>query len=91
MNIMVGTQEIILILAILLFVFGPKKLPKMAKDLGRAIQEFKKASTTIVDTASSALQEEDAGETLIKIAKNLGIETENKTVTQIIEEIQKKD
>jgi TatA/E family protein of Tat protein translocase len=88
---MVGTQEIILILAILLFVFGPKKLPKMAKDLGRAIQEFKKASTTIVDTASSALQEEDAGETLIKIAKNLGIETENKTVTQIIEEIQKKD
>jgi TatA/E family protein of Tat protein translocase len=88
---MVGTQEIILILAILLFVFGPKKLPKMAKDLGRAIQEFKQASTTIVDTASSALQEEDAGDTLIKIAKNLGIETDNKTVSQIIEELQKKD
>lgn len=88
---MVGTQEIILILVILLFVFGPKKLPKMAKDLGRAIQEFKKASTTIVDTASSALQEEDAGETLLQIAKNLGIETDNKTVSQIIEELQKKD
>jgi len=91
MTPMVGTQELILILAILLFVIGPKKLPQMAKELGRAIQEFRKASSTIVDTASSAFKDEDAGETLLNIAKNLGIETENKSVTQLIDAIKEKD
>lgn len=91
MNPMVGTQELILILAVLLFVIGPKKMPQMARELGRVVQEFRKASSTIVDSASSAFQDEDAGETLLKIAKNLGIETENKTVTQLIDEIKEKD
>lgn len=88
---MVGTQELILILAVLLFVIGPKKMPQMARELGRVVQEFRKASSTIVDSASSAFQDEDAGETLLKIAKNLGIETENKSVTQLIDEIKEKD
>jgi sec-independent protein translocase protein TatA len=87
MNFMVGTQELILILAVLLFVIGPTKLPQMARELGRAIQEFRKASSAVVDTASNAFQDEDAGETLLKIAKNLGIDTENKSVTQLIDEI----
>lgn len=88
---MVGTQELILILVVLLFVIGPTKLPQMARELGRVYQEFRKASSTVVETASSAFQEEDAGETLLKIAKNLGIETENKSVTQLIDEIKEKD
>ncbi|MCW4040258.1 MAG: twin-arginine translocase TatA/TatE family subunit [Candidatus Bathyarchaeota archaeon] len=88
---MVGTQELILILVVLLFVIGPTKLPHMARELGRVFQEFRKASSAVVETASSAFQEEDAGETLLKIAKNLGIETENKTVTQLIDEIKEKD
>jgi len=39
-----GMPEILLILAIALIVLGPKKLPEVAKSLGRGIAEFKKAT-----------------------------------------------
>lgn len=39
-----GMPEIILILAIALIVLGPKKLPEIAKSLGKGIAEFKKAT-----------------------------------------------
>lgn len=39
-----GMPEILLILAIALMVIGPKKLPDLAKSLGRALGEFKRAA-----------------------------------------------
>ena len=39
-----GMPEILLIMAIALIVLGPKKLPEIAKALGRGIAEFKKAT-----------------------------------------------
>ena len=39
-----GMPEILLILAIALIVIGPKKLPDLAKTLGRAMGEFKNAA-----------------------------------------------
>ena len=39
-----GMPEILLILAIALIVIGPQKLPELAKTLGRAMGEFKKAA-----------------------------------------------
>lgn len=42
-----GMPEILLILAIALIVIGPKKLPELAKSLGRAINEFKKATNEL--------------------------------------------
>ena len=38
----IGMPEMILILAVALIVIGPKKLPDLAKSLGRALGEFKK-------------------------------------------------
>jgi TatA/E family protein of Tat protein translocase len=43
----IGMPEMILILAIALIVIGPKKLPDLAKSLGRAMNEFKKATREI--------------------------------------------
>jgi sec-independent protein translocase protein TatA len=40
----IGAQELILIGAIALIVFGPKKLPQMAKTVGKAMKEFRKAT-----------------------------------------------
>ncbi|MBW2738692.1 MAG: twin-arginine translocase TatA/TatE family subunit [Deltaproteobacteria bacterium] len=40
----IGMPEILIILAVALIVIGPKKLPDLAKSLGRAIGEFKKAT-----------------------------------------------
>ena len=46
----IGMPEMILILAIALIVIGPKKLPDLAKSLGRAMNEFKKATREIKDS-----------------------------------------
>lgn len=40
----IGTQEILLILVVVLVLFGSRKLPEIGSGLGRAIQNFKKAS-----------------------------------------------
>ena len=47
-----GGGEIILILAIVLVLFGAKKLPELAKGLGQGIKEFKKAT----DNASAGMR-----------------------------------
>ncbi|MFA6287525.1 MAG: twin-arginine translocase TatA/TatE family subunit [Opitutaceae bacterium] len=41
---MFGGWEVILLLAVVLLLFGAKKLPELAKGLGKSIKEFKKAS-----------------------------------------------
>ncbi len=57
-----GGGEIILILAIVLILFGAKKLPELAKGLGQGIKEFKKAT----DNASAGMRE--AVETTLPMA-----------------------
>ena len=51
-------QDIIVIAVVALIVVGPKKLPEMARTLGRAFTEFKKASEGITDEIKDALREE---------------------------------
>ncbi len=46
----IGMPEMFLILAIALIVIGPKKLPDLAKSLGRAFGEFKKATAELKET-----------------------------------------
>jgi TatA/E family protein of Tat protein translocase len=43
----IGMQELILILIVALLVIGPKKLPELAKALGRALGEFRRATDEI--------------------------------------------
>lgn len=45
-----GMPEILLILAVALIVIGPKKLPDLAKSLGRAMGEFKRATNDFKET-----------------------------------------
>ncbi len=40
---MIGTGELIVILAVILVLFGGKRLPEFAKNLGKGIREFKRA------------------------------------------------
>ncbi len=46
----IGMPEMLLILAIALIVIGPKKLPDLAKSMGRAMREFKKATSEFKET-----------------------------------------
>ena len=40
----IGTEELMLILVIALVVLGPERMPKLARDLGRMVGEFRKTS-----------------------------------------------
>jgi sec-independent protein translocase protein TatA len=53
-----GGQEIFLILLIVLVLFGPKKIPELARGLGKGIQEFKKAQSSLHDEINKAVEEE---------------------------------
>ena len=55
---MLGGWEIILIMAVILLLFGAKKLPELAKGLGQGIKEFKKATTDVQRDLQSALEED---------------------------------
>src|SRR5712691_6257387 len=68
MNIMFagifGGWEIVLILAVVLVLFGAKKLPELAKGLGLGIKEFKKATKEVTDEIQSATNVDDPYSTL---------------------------
>ncbi len=44
-----GGSEIGLIFLIILLIFGPSQIPKMARGIGQALREFKKAQREITD------------------------------------------
>ena len=46
----IGMPEMLMILAIALIVIGPKKIPDLAKSLGRAMREFKRATNDFKET-----------------------------------------
>jgi sec-independent protein translocase protein TatA len=52
-----GGWEIILILAVVLILFGAKKLPELAKGLGSGIKEFKKATREVTDEIQNAAED----------------------------------
>jgi TatA/E family protein of Tat protein translocase len=41
---MIGSSELIIILVLALLLFGPKKLPELARALGEAAREYQKAA-----------------------------------------------
>jgi sec-independent protein translocase protein TatA len=52
-----GGWEIVLILAVVLILFGAKKLPELAKGLGQGIKEFKKATNDVQNEINSAMDD----------------------------------
>lgn len=52
-----GGWEVVLILAVVLILFGAKKLPELARGLGTGIREFRKATREVTDELNSALDD----------------------------------
>jgi len=48
-----GAPEIILILAVVLILFGGKKIPELMKGLGKGVKEFKDASNGTSEPANA--------------------------------------
>jgi Tat protein translocase TatB subunit len=55
----IGIQEILLILVIALIVVGPKKLPEMAKSIGKGLREFRRASSEVRESLDLGLTDLD--------------------------------
>jgi len=56
----IGMSEMILIAALALIVIGPKKLPGLARSLGRGFAEFKRATNELKSTFEMEMKAEES-------------------------------
>ena len=84
------------IIVVVIFLWGPKKIPELARSFGRARKEFEIAKkeaegsvTSLVTDTPQPVQgvPSASDDILLQTAKRLGISTEGKTRQQISEEI----
>lgn len=94
-----GTPEIIAILVIALLLLGPSKLPQLARSIGEALREFRKAASgateeeekkAIASISGKKNVSESDRQVILGIAKKLGIDTEGLTDSEILKKIQEK-
>ncbi len=88
---MIGPQELILVFLVIVLLFGASKLPELARSMGKASGEFKKAQ---IETANemrkleAPIQEsKNIQQHIQKLATDLGINTDGKDESKILEEI----
>jgi sec-independent protein translocase protein TatA len=87
---MIGGYDWLVIAGVLIVVliWGPQKLPELARSVGLAKKEFDKAvKETSSAVTTGTLSAQPASDPLIVAAKNLGISTEGKTKEEIAKEI----
>lgn len=59
----IGMPELLVILVVALIIFGPKKLPDLAKSLGKGFAEFKKASQDLKHSIDMEVDKEEKDQT----------------------------
>jgi len=93
---LVGSELLIAVgVLLVVFLWGPQKLPELARSVGLAKKEFEKAakevsSTATIQTTPTNPAPAAGGDALIVAANSLGITTEGKTKEQIANEIREK-
>lgn len=68
----IGGPELLLILVVVLIFFGGEKLPELARGMGKAINEFKKAASDVEHEFKRAMDEapDKPAQTFLKPAPN---------------------
>lgn len=67
----IGLPEIIIILALALLVFGPKKLPEIGRSIGKALREFRRASDEIKQKIEDEIQADELKDIKEEIEKDI--------------------
>ena len=57
-----GPMELLLVFAVILLIFGAKRLPELAQGLGKGIREFKKAMRDETDNVKGSTDVANAGQ-----------------------------
>jgi sec-independent protein translocase protein TatA len=78
----IGMPELMVVFIVALLVFGPKRLPEIGRQLGKAMRSFKQASMDLKD----ALEQEPPEEIKEEVRKKLGYTDEDKPGTTVAEE-----
>lgn len=65
-----GAQEMILIFILALLLFGPKKLPELARMLGKGLSEFRRAKNELKSTFDTHMQELEREARVEELKKN---------------------
>nr|NIS40827.1 twin-arginine translocase subunit TatB [Desulfuromonadales bacterium] len=65
----IGMPELLLILALALVVLGPKKLPDLARALGRGFAEFRRATDDLKNSFNEEVQINETREQLLRDGK----------------------
>ena len=58
----IGGPEMVVILVIALLIFGPRKLPELAKSLGKGLSELRRTSTDLRRTLEQEIHQENVDE-----------------------------
>ena len=74
-------MEILVILFVFILLFGAKKLPELARGVGKSIKEFKKATSTIEDDLRTAMEEEPEVKKPIEPQQTTPSETKEKSAS----------
>jgi len=70
---------LIILLAIILIIFGPGKLPELGGAIGRGIREFQKSSSQITEEVKNAVAEREPSTTTTTTATATPTPTESST------------
>ena len=79
-----GFEWIILLIVIAaLFLFGPQKIPELARGFGRALGEFRRGRMEVEREINQQIAEEEPRTKVERAASSLGISTTGKTDLQL--------
>jgi len=82
---------IIGVIVVVIFLWGPQKIPELARGLGRAKREFEKASREVEGSVTlepiAPTPPKTGDQVLVETARQLGISTEGKSREQLSQDI----
>jgi sec-independent protein translocase protein TatA len=88
---MIGSLEIVIVLIAALFIFGPDKIPELARAAGKAFGDFKKAQLSAelgisnLNIYPDAKLKTDANNSINETAESSEIDVQNKNTDELLD------
>jgi len=87
---MIGTYETLVIFVVVILLFGPNRIPELAKTLGKASAEFRNAQKSFAQEIESYGINGERESRIRDVAAKMGIDTRNKNTDELLEIMRKK-